>query len=243
MRYLFFVAWLRAREKKLADAVDFDRMIGAPNIEESFKVLNDTDYGPFLSGKTYLEIEEIIEKEKEDFKNNLNKMGLSKGALNLLFLKDDLILLGQELKEKIFKGSEKEELIKKYSSIADKIQKTKPESAEKIDDLIIKIYFEKSIQFLKKTGEKEALSFFRNYWKRISQIKEEELEKRESLLIEMEYKIVEKSIDSISGLMPILAYFIKKRRSENFVRTIFASKKIGLDSSKIYNLIEKTRTL
>ena len=242
MKYLFFVAWLRAREKKLADAVDFDRMIGAPSIEESFKVLNDTDYGPFLSGKTYLEIEEIIEKEKEDFKNSLAKMGLSKGVLNLLFLKDDLILLGQELKEKIFKGSGKEELIKKYSRIVEKIQKSKPESAEKIDDLIIKIYFEKSIHFLKKTGEKEALDFFRKYWKKISQT-EEELEGRESLLIEMEHKIVEKSIDSMSGLMPILAYFIKKRRAENFVRTIFASKKIGLDSSKIYNLIEKTRTL
>jgi len=243
MKYLFFVAWLRAREKKLADPVDFDRMIGAPNIEEGFKVLNDTDYGPFLSGKTYLQIEEIIEKEKEDLKKSLNKMGLSKGALNLLFLKDDLILLGQELKEKIFKGSEKEELIKKYPGIAQRIQKAKPESAEKIDDLIIEIYFKKSIQFLKKIKEEEALLFFSKYWKKISQTREEDLEKRDSLLIEMEDEIVQKSVYSMSGLMPILAYFIKKRRSESFVRTIFASKKIGLDSSKIYNLIERTRTL
>ncbi len=243
MKYLFFVAWLRAREKKIADSIDFDRMIGAPNPEESFKVLNDTDYAPFISGKTYLEIEEIIEKEKNDLKNNLAKMGLNKGVLSLIFLKDELILLAEELKEELFKDSKKDDFIKKYSDIAQKIKKKKPTRPEEIDNLVIDIYFRKSIKFCAKSKEKNMKVFFKKYWKRIKNIEDNNLEEREAVLFEMEEKIIEKSAKSISGIMPILAFFIKKKRAESFIRTIFSAQKIGLDPLKTYNSFEKTRIL
>ena len=242
--YLFFTSWLRAKEKKLADQIDLDIMIGATTLEESFKVLNDTDYALFLSGKDYSRIEEIIEAERQNLRKDFEQMGMEKKALDFLFLKDDLVMLAGEIKEKKLNSEEKQTyFIEKYPLLAEKIEEKKINSLEEIDDMVICFYFKKAINFCLETKEKELAGIFKKYWLKIKNKKEQDLEKRDSCLIDMEEKIIEKSRGKIDGIMPILAFLIKKRRAEQFIKTIFSAKRIGLDSLKMHNLIEKTKTL
>ncbi|MBM3250987.1 MAG: hypothetical protein FJZ07_02020 [Candidatus Nealsonbacteria bacterium] len=244
MRYLFFVSWLRAREKKIADRTDIDRMIGASILEESFKVLNDTDYAPFISNKNYEDIEDIIEEERGDLRRTFERLGLEKSASEFIFLKDDLILLSGYLKEKFFGKGEKKEnaLTKKYPEIIKEVEKRSFNSPEEIDDYIIEDYFQKAINFCRKIKEKEASGFLRNYWQKIK-ISKGNPEERDGVLVEMEDKIIEKSRECISGILPILSFFIKKRRAEYFIRTVFSAKRIGLNISETPDLINKKRTI
>lgn len=244
MKYLFFVSWFRAKEKNLADQTDLDRMIGASSLEESFKVLNDTDYAGFLSGRTYQEIEQVISLEKQDLKKTLEQMGMDKPALDFLFLKNDLIMLAGEIKEKKLNSLEKSVFINKYSDLARKlIEKKEIDSLEQIDDLVINYYFKKAIRFCQTSQEKQLANIFKKYWLLIKNKKNQNLKTRDDLLIEMENKIIEKSREKIDGIMPILAFFIKKTRAQYFVKTVLSAKRIGLNSTETYSLIEKTRTL
>ncbi len=233
MRYLFFVSWFRAREKKLADSVDLDRMIGAESIEESFKVLNDTDYASYISNKNHLDIEAVIQEERKDLEKTLSRMGMDKEVLNFLFLKDELFLLAKELKENIFE--KKENKISQQKNIAQRIIKENPSSPAQIDNLISEIYFQELILFCRKTKEKQIVDFLEKYWQRIRE--------KDDVLAEMEDEIIEKSRDLTNGIMPILAFFIRKRRIEYFIRSIFSAKRIGFQDSEIHNLITKTKTL
>ncbi len=244
MRYLFFISWFRAREKQLVDQVDLDRMIGASSMDEAFKVFNDTDYALYLAGKTYLDIEKIIEEERDDFKKTLEKMGMEKEVVSFLFLKDDLCKVSRKAKEKIFKmqggggfqGKDIEEEALK------EIEERKPKKPEEIDSITTDIYFEKSIKFLESSGERETGRFFGEYYEKIKE-SAEDLKRRDMILSEMEKSIVEESREKIEGMVPILSFFIKKRRVEQFIRAVFSAKKMGLASDKIYNLIEQRRVL
>jgi vacuolar-type H+-ATPase subunit C/Vma6 len=199
MKYLFFVAWLRAKEKKLADKVDFARMIGASSSQETFKILNDTDYAPCLTNKTPDKIEEIIEEEKEELKKNFSLMGLDKKTLDFLFLEDEF-----------------PEIEKNYQE-----------------------YLEKMINFCEK--DKQALSFFKEYQK-INQ-SEKDFSERDRKLAELEEDFIEKSEYQSSGIMPLLAFLFKKKRAQYSLRTIFAAKKLGMDSSQTNELISSKRVL
>ncbi len=243
MKYLFFISWFRAREKRLADKVDFDRMIGAKSLEESFKVLNDTDYAPHLSGESHNSIERVIEKERDDFRKTLSKMGMDKEVLDIIFLKDDLQLVSEEAKEKIFKEKEKTFTEKKKEEdVLKKIRGKNPQEPHEIDDIVLDIYFQKIISFLNRIKEKQAKNFFEKYWEKISG-KDEDIRERDEILLEMENEIIEKSREEMSGIIPLLAFFIKKRRVECFIRNIFSGKRIGLDSKEIYSLISEKRAL
>ena len=118
MKYCFFVAWLRAREKRIADQIDFDRMINSSTIEESFKVLNDTDYALFLNENN---IEEILEKGWLDFKKTLELMGLDKEIIGVLIPEDSFSFMKKEFLEKVCFICRKEksalEFFKKYLEI------------------------------------------------------------------------------------------------------------------------------
>jgi hypothetical protein len=244
MKYLFFVSWFRAKEKNLADQTDLDRMIGASSLEESFKVLNDTDYSGFLSGRTYQEIEQVISLEKQNLRKTLEQMGMDKPALDFLFLKNDLIMLAGEIKEKKLNSLEKSVFIDKYSDLARKlIEKKEIDSLEQIDDLVINYYFKKAIRFCQTSQENQLADIFKKYWLLIKNKKNQDLKTRDDLLIDMENKIIEKSREKIDGIMPILAFFIKKTRAQYFVKTVLSAKRIGLSSTETYSLIEKTRTL
>ncbi len=245
MKYLFFISWFRAREKKLADRVDFDRMIGATSTEESFKILNDTDYAPYLSGETHNDVEKIIEKERAGFRKNLLGMGLDKDVLEVLFLKDDLEMISIEAKEKIFEKKEKEKKIsekEKEKDIFKEIKNRDPQEPHEIDGIMLEIYLQKVINFLRKNKEKETERIFENY-KEVIKRTNNDLVARDEALLQIEEELIEKSKEKISGVMPILAFFIKKRRAECVIRSIFAGRKIGLKSKEIYELIDNKRAL
>ncbi len=228
MRYLFFVAWFKAREKKLADQIDFDRMIGAFSLEESFKVLNDTDYAPCISNKSYLDIEEIIDQERNSLRLMLSKMGMDKQLLSIIFLKQDLM---DSIKNK--ESSDQE--------INQEIKKRDLSEVNEIYDLIYEIYFKKLISFCKKTKENKAVLFFDEYWHKLE--KENDIQKRDAVLVEMESEIIDQSQNLTSGILPILAFFIRKKRIENFIRNIFSAKRIGFSSNDIYKIMTPQRTL
>ncbi len=244
MKHLFLISWIRAREKKLADQVDLDRMIGAQNIKEAFKVLNDTDYAPYISGKDASNIEEVIEEERKDFKKTLDVMGIEKEVLEIFNLKDKFDSFSKKHKVGFFeKGKEKKQsLSNEEDEIFQRAEKEKLKEFYEIDTLLLDMYFEKVISFLKKQKEKEAEIFFQEYCDAVMGQKED-LEKRDNLLLRMEDELIEKSREEISGIIPVIAFFIKKRRVENYIRTIFAGKRMGVDSSKIYELIKTKRAL
>ncbi len=241
MKYLFFVSWFRAREKKLADKTDFDRMIGASNIEESFRVLNDTDYAPYLSGGTHANIEGIIEKERKDFRETLLRMGMEKEVVDVLFLRDELHAVSREVKEKIF-GEKTTTEKREESDLFKEVKSRKPENPHEVDSVLLEIYFQRVISFLEESGERETEKFFRDYEKVMKET-EGDFQRRDELLLKIENEIIEKGREEVSGMMPVLAFFIKKRRIESSVRSVFSAKKLGLGSGEVYKLIDDKRAL
>ncbi len=238
MKNLFFISFLRAREKKLADRIDLERMIGAIKIEDSFKVLNDTDYASFISGKNYTEIEEIIRDERRDLRKSLEVMGLEKETLDFIFLKDDLILLTKEIKEIIFYKAEKEsDLIKKYFDLVKEVKEKGLNNAFEVDLFLTNFYYKRAINFCKKNHENSALSFFIDSYEKVKKSEPKNLEERDRFILKLEQSLVEKSKSEISGVTPLLAFFIKKKRAEEAIRKILAGKKLGLDVSEIQNII------
>jgi vacuolar-type H+-ATPase subunit C/Vma6 len=240
MKYLFFISWFRAREKKLVDQIDLDRMIGAATVEDSFKVLNDTDYAPYLPGKTYLDIEKIIIEEREDLKKTLVKMGMEEDVVKFLFLKDELDIACREAKERIFQEKGFQEKGRE-SDFLKEIRERKPNCKEEVDDIILDLYFKEANSFLKKTKEKKGEKFFDNYYQKIKD--GDDFKKRDEALAQMEEDAIEKSREEVEGIIPILGFFIKKRRIEYFIRNVFALKRMGFDSQKIHQFIKGKRAL
>lgn len=232
MKHLLFISWFRAKEKRLVDQIDLDRMIGAKTKEEAFKVLNDTDYAPYLSGKSYLDIEEIIEEEKKDLKETLTRMGMEENVLKFLFLRDELDLVAREAKERLFQEKNTKE---KADGVLKEIKERKPKRKEDVDSIAFDIYFEKAMILLK-----EGKDFFKKYY---AETKKDDKEKRDKTLLEMEEEIIRKSINEAQGIFPILSFFIRKRRTEYFIRTIFALKKMDFPPDKIQTFIKEKKTL
>ena len=233
MRYLFFISWLKTREKKLADQIDFDRMINASSLEESFKVLNDTDYAPYIANKSYLDVEEVIKEEREGLKKSLKHMGMDQDLLDFLFSRDEIFALGRRLKE----GEE----IDDYQEIVKEIKERNPQTAKEIDDFLVEIYFNQLIKFCLDKKEKETAKILKDYWQ--EKISNDDPQTKEDLLIGLEEEIIKKSKDVFSGVLPLLSFFIRKRKIDSLIRGIFSAKRIGLSSSNIFNLSQKTRAL
>jgi V/A-type H+/Na+-transporting ATPase subunit C len=239
MKYVFFVAWLRAKEKKLTDRIDLDRMIGASTLEDAFKVLNDTNYSPYISNKKHSDLEEIIKEERKGFKKDLSIMGLDKKALDFLFLEDQISFLRKEIKENYFEKDSKKRLFEKNKEIMEEIEKAKPEKLSDIDSVLSEILFKKMIDFCVETKEKEVTCLLKRYWQEMET--NENIEQRENKLVEIEDRIVEQGRDSTSGIMPILSFLIKRKRAENHIRNIFAGKRLNFPD--IDKLIIPARTL
>ncbi len=241
MKYLFLISWIRAREKMLADHVDLDRMIGASTEREAFKVLNDTDYAPHISGKEPADIEKVIEEEREDFKKTIRLMGVEEEVLEIFNLKDKFDSFSKKHKVDFFEKEKRENLSEDEEVFFQRAEERKIEELHEIDTLLLEMYFEKLIYFLGKQKEKDAKIFFEGYREIV--LKEKDLKKRDDLLLKMEDELIEKSREEISGIIPVIAFFIKKRRAENHIRTIFAGKRLGINSTKIYELIKAKRAL
>ncbi len=246
MKYLFLISWLRAREKKLADNIDVDRMVSASSVEESFKVLNDTDYAPFIAGESYKSIDKVIEKEHHDLRKSLSLMDIEKEAVDILFLRDEFSEVAKTLKKDLFGNKGKQKQIaekRKESDITKEVKERKPQKPHEVDEILDNIYFERMIAFLEKSKENYLTEFFKEYEQVVKDNNNSENVLRDEILKEMEEQIIEKESKESDGFLPVLAFFIKKRRAEYIIRTILSAKRIGIETKEINNLINKVNTI
>ena len=98
---------LRVRETRLLDKAKLERMIDAPTAEESLKVLQESDYAPYLSAlKRPEEYEYILKEELKEVYNTLYKMVPVKEVVDFMSLKYDYhnlkVLLKGKFVEKDF---------------------------------------------------------------------------------------------------------------------------------------------
>lgn len=246
MKYLFLISWLRAREKKLVDSVDVDRMIAATSVEESFKVLNDTDYAPFIISEGYQTVDNVIYKERENFRKSLYLMDIEKEVVDILFLRDDCVGILKDIKEELFSRKEKQRVggeKSKDSDIGKEIKERRPQKPSQIDEILDDIYFERMIEFLRREKESSLADFFESYREKLNKVGDDSTSSRDEILLQMEEEILEEENKHADGFLPVLAFFITKRRAEHLVRTIISAKRIGLDKKEINDLINKTRAL
>lgn len=252
MKYLFFVAFLRALEKQIPDETDFERMINALNLEEAFKILQDTYYGPYLMNFQSTSFEELFEQEHLNFEKILKRMGLEKKILMFLSLKADFFNLGIILKEEMFQIKEPKDVLlkrgaapnvlrKKYSPLIKELKASKVKVASEIDDFLIKAYFQKLIELTQNLKEKKLEEFFQGYWRLLKQQREEKAgdlkELPEKYLRDLEKEFLDKTKWESEGLLPIFAFFLEREYSQKVLRIILSAKEIGLKVSEIQQLL------
>lgn len=246
MKYLFLISWLRAREKKLTDSTDIERMISASSVSESFKILNDTDYAPFIAGESYNSIDNVIKKEHIDLKKSLSLMDIEEEAVDILFLRDKFAGEAVMLKDKMFNDKEKQKQLtekKKDSEIAKEVKERNPKNPHEIDEILNDIYFERLIAFLKKNKEHYLTELFKEYERIVKTKNSNEDYLKDDMLKNIEDQIIEAENKECDGFLPVLAFFIKKRRAEYVIRTILSAKRIGIDVKDIKSLIKEVKTI
>ncbi len=239
MHHLFFISFLKSREKEIADSTDFERMINAESDEEMARVLHDTDYGPYVSSSS--SFDEIFKEEKKENRALIERMGISSRVKELIFLPADVFNMRVSLKNKMFGadlsfnsfGEKEKELRKKYADIFEKAEKLK-DPAE-VDDMLTKFMFER----MEKLSKEDTLlfRFLGDYKEKVLSLeKEEELIKREDAFLEEAKRKNE-------GLSPVFAHFMMKNRAEKVLRTISESRKTGAPKERVYKMIKNVRAL
>ncbi len=242
MKYLFLNSYLNAIEKHVADQIDFDRMVNSDTSKQAFEVLNDTDYGKWITQSDCLE--EVLKKEKIFFSQDLKKMG-GKPLVDLFSLKADIINLRVHLKRKVFKldsgnllswGKSEKELKKEFEeeiSIAEN-----KETPAKLDDYLTEVYFNRLEKY---AGNSDAVKKLIKDYRLI--LKNYEGEIRDKKIKKLEEDFISLYSGKNEGLAPILAFFMKKWRAEKKIRTIMTGKKINFEPKKIKKLVEDLRSL
>lgn len=110
--YAFATGKIRFLETKLLDANDIERMIDAPSLDSSFRVLYDTDYADNLSGLSVEDFEKAILEDLGQLKDLLVKIIPDKDFLKLLLLEYDFFNLKVIFKGKLFQKELNHLLIK-----------------------------------------------------------------------------------------------------------------------------------
>lgn len=234
MNYLFFSAWLKAKEKTIADETDFERMIKSQNLQESLKILQDTDYAPYVNNIQSGSYENIFKDERKGFQKILTKMGMEEHFINLFFSDYDLPGLRRILK----KQEKNTELERKYENEL----KTEIKLEDRtIDDFIKEKIIENKIKILTLLKEKKIKIFLENYYQKLKQGKSKE--EVEIELKKMEQDFIEKGEMEHDGLFPIFVFFLKKIKAEKILRAIFSGKEILLEENKIKETVSSIRAL
>ncbi len=242
MKYLFLNSYLNAIEKHIADQIDFDRMINAESKKKAMEVLQDTDYGKWALETDNLE--EIFEKEKSFFVEELSRMGVG-GLRDLFSLRADIVNLRVFLKRKFFNlesgslvewGKDEKELMEFFE---EEIEVAKEiDSPAKLDDYLTEVYLEKLKEF--SAGEKVVEKFIDNYQEILSNYQGEIKDKKTK---DLEDEFISENTKKNVGLAPVFAFFMKKWRAEKKVRTIITGKEIEFSPKKIKNLVEDLRSI
>ncbi len=239
MKHLYHVANMKCRERYVADETDFQRMMGAVNLEEIYRVLHDTDYGLYVSPEKPLE--KIFEEEKYELRREFTRSGLPEKARDILFLSLDFFNLRILLKKEIFgmegsfysAGKKEEELKKNYPEIVEE-GKSKQNTVE-IDDFLTEKYLEKLLEKSKKDRLLHDLA---------KKYKEKILAKSgDAELVKIEDEFISKARYRDEGIAPLFAYIMLKIRAEKIINLIYEAKKVGLPAERIYPLIKSVRAL
>jgi len=246
MKYISIVSYFKAREKHLPDDTDFERMIGSPNLKKAMGVLQDTYYASFVSQMKDFSLNELLQKEESFFKQNLRRIGLSTEAIDFLYLKENIFNLGLVLKHEMFRVSinqdsfspfgikKTDQLKEKYSSLIEYLKHLHPKNQNKIDEILTKLYFQKSIELSKKFRARDLQSFFQEYLQKFKNLSKEN--KIETFLHQLEQDFIEKTNWKISGLAAVFSYFLKRKRAQKKLRAILSAKQLELNPDKINQL-------
>ncbi len=241
MKYLFLNSYFDAIEKKIADDVDFDRMINAEGPKQAFEVLQDTDYAKWaLESKN---LEKVFEKEKKFFREELVRMGV--GSLADIFsLKANIVNLRILLKREIFGldsgrllswGKNEEELRDYFSKEIE--EAIEIETPAKLDDYLTEAYLNRLEEFSGK--DKSIVSFIKDYRGILENLSGE---MREKEIVQLEEEFISVNRKKNEGLAPILAFFMKKWLAEKKVRTIIVGKE-QFSSSEVKEMVEDLKSL
>lgn len=253
MKYLFFVAWARAREKQIADETDFERMINSPGLGEAFKVLQDTDYAPYLGETEPGSFEELFDLEKTAFKKTLIKLGLQKRIVNLFFLRADLFNLGLLLKKELFEIafqaedslpyglSNPDKLKERYALLLENLKEQERASPSELDDFLRASFFQLLITASREMGEKGLESFLQKYFAKVKEGGPKEALENE--LWRQEKEFLQRADRESEGLAPLFAYWLRKEYAERALRAILSAKQLGLAESETRQLLKGIRAL
>ncbi|MEA3398543.1 MAG: V-type ATPase subunit, partial [Patescibacteria group bacterium] len=100
--YIYPSAKIRALEPKILDQTDIERMVDAPDFDNAFKVLNDTDYADNLLEVEPFEFRKALTNDFKQLYDLLGKITPDKRLFQLLFLERDLVNLKLLFKAKHF---------------------------------------------------------------------------------------------------------------------------------------------
>jgi V/A-type H+-transporting ATPase subunit C len=104
-KYIYVTGRIRARESRMLNAMDLERMIDAPTASESFRVLNDTDFSENLLELPEGKIEyfqKVIDEDLHDMRTFLKKNVPEEQILIYMALKYNFSHLKILFKEKYF---------------------------------------------------------------------------------------------------------------------------------------------
>ncbi len=242
MKYLFLNSYLNAREKHLADDIDFGRMINAETAEKAFEVLQDTDYGKWALDTE--DPEEVFEKEKLFFRKDLKRIDASRPA-ELFSLKENIDNLRSVLKKEIFgteidefdiSEKEKDELLKNFKEEVEEAKKKK--TPAELDDYLTEVHLERIKESAGK--DKEVKRFVQRYKSALEDFSGKE---RDDRIRNLEDDFISENTKKNEGFSPIMAFFMKKWKAEKKIRTIIAGKRMGFEPAKIKELVNDLKSI
>ena len=100
--YAYITGAIRTLELKIVDDVDLERMIDAPDVDDAFKILNDTDYANSLLGLNAVDFETALQKESIQTKEFILRNIPNQKLAEILFLHEDWHNIKLLLKYKFF---------------------------------------------------------------------------------------------------------------------------------------------
>ncbi len=115
---------------------------------------------------------------------------------------------------------------------------------------VLSIKQENILESLKKIKSKKTIDFLKAYEKLVVSFREnlkkgdlESAKKNEQEMGKIEKEFILKSEMEGEGLSPFFAFILKKKRAEKTVRLILSSKKVGISSDEINNLIPNIKAI
>ncbi len=232
---LFFSAWSRAWQNGVPTQQSIAR-IAEDKSERLLNQLADSEYGPYLSlGES--SVEQMIEKEREEFIIILRRLGIDNNLLDLLFLKIRMEKVAEELKDRIFKGKESEG---KMDSEIEKGLKEKFENSAEVDDWSVRRFEDLSVQKARKLGDNKLASQLKSLFSTRRLMREKGLEDGVALR-ELEDAFLREADLANGRIAPIMALTVRKMRSEKMIRMASGARRLGFDLAAVQYEMAKIR--